>query len=111
MDHTLLVPCLDILASTLLWEHQAQQVVATGTIPLKVDLAWLLKVTVRCLAMAGVFQAVLVDTAAVIRCKVAMAALQVLVDILLMVKLATTAATRVNTLTSCDRTVQPGGPL
>lgn len=69
---------------------------ATGTTLLKVDLAWLLKDTVRCLATEEVFQAVLVDMAVVTICKVAMVALHTLEDILLTVRPATTAATRVN---------------
>lgn len=96
MDHTLLVLCLDILTSSRLWELQALLVVATGTTLLKGDLAWL-RDMVRCLATEEVFLTVLVDTAAATRCKVAMVALQALVDILLTVKLATTEATKVNT--------------
>lgn len=111
MDRILLVLCLGILISSLLWELRALQVVATGTTLHKRDLAWLLKDTVRCLATAGVFRAALVDTAAATRCKVAMVALQVLVVILQMVKPATTEATRVDILRSSDMMVQPGGPL
>ena len=84
---------------------------ATGITLLKGDLAWLLRDMVRCLATEGVFLAVLVDTAAATRCKLATVALQALVDILLTVKLATTAATKVNTLTQFARIVQSGNSL
>ena len=84
---------------------------AIGTIPLKEDLGWLLRDTVRCLAAVEVFRAVLVDMAVVIRCKVVMVALQALVHILLTVKLATTVATRVNKSTYSDTTVHPVIPL
>ena len=67
-----------------------------GTTRLKRDLEWLLRDTVRCRATAGVFLAVLVGMAAAIKCQVAMVGLQVLVDILPMVKLVITAATRVD---------------
>ena len=67
---------------------------AIGIILLKGDLAWPLKDMVRCLATAGLFLAAPVDMAAVTRCKAATAALQALVDILPMVKLATTVAIR-----------------
>ena len=67
-----------------------------GTTRLKRDLEWLLRDTVRCRATAGVFLVVLVGMAAAIKCQVAMVGLQVLVDILPMVKLVITAATRVD---------------
>lgn len=73
---------------------------ATGTTPLKGDPAWLLKDMARYLATA----AVLVDMVAVTRCKVAMVALQALVDILQTVKPGTTAATRVDILVYSDMT-------
>ena len=57
---------------------------------------WVLRDTVRCLALVEAFQAVLEDTAAVIRCKAVMVALKAQVDMLPTAKLATTAATRVN---------------
>ena len=107
MDHILPALCLGILTNSLLWELQVLQVVAIGTIPLKEDLGWVLRDTVRCLAVVEAFRAALVDMAVVIRCKVAMVALQALVDILLMVKLATTAATRDDHLTYSDATVYP----
>ena len=78
-----------------------------GITRLKRDLEWLLRDTVRCRAMAGVFLAVPVGMAAVIRCQVAMAGLQALVDILLMVKLVITAATRVDKSARSDTTVYP----
>ena len=77
---------------------------AIGTTLLKGDQVWLLKDTVRCQAMVVVFRAVLVDTAAATRCKVAMVALQVLVAILPMAKPATTVATRVDLLQYSDAT-------
>ena len=80
---------------------------AIGTTRLKRDLEWLLRDTVRCQATAGVFLAVLVDMAVVIRCQVAMVGLQALVDILLMAKLVITAATRVDKSTCSDTTVYP----
>ena len=104
MDHTLLVLCLDIPTTSLLWGLRARQVVAIGITLLKGDQPWLLKDTVRCLAMVVVFRAVLVDTAAATRCKVAMVALQVLVAILPMAKPATTVATRVDPLQYSDAT-------
>ena len=82
----------------------------TGITLLKADLASRLKHTVKCLAMAGVFQPVLVDTAEATRCKVAMVALQALVDILTTVKPATTAATRVDAMTNSKMTFQLCGP-
>lgn len=84
---------------------------ATGITPLKQDLVWRLKDMARCLPMAGVSRAVLVDTAVVTKCKVPMAALQALVDILQMVKQGITAATRVDFSLHSDTTVQLGGPL
>ena len=69
---------------------------AIGTTQLKRDLEWLLRDTVRCQATAGVFLAVLLGMAVVIRCQVVMVGLQALVDTLLMVKLVITAATRVD---------------
>lgn len=84
---------------------------ATGTTLPKEDLAWLIKDTVKCLPTVGVSLVALVDTAGATRCKAAMVGLQVLVDILLTVKPATTAATRVNKLTNSDTIVQIGGPL
>lgn len=75
------------------------------------NLAWVLRDMVRCLVTAGVFRAVLVDTAAVIRCKVAMVDLQALVDILPTVKPAITAAIRADILKPSETTVQFGGPL
>ena len=78
-----------------------------GITRLKRDPEWLLRDTVRCRAMAGVFLAVPVGMAAVIRCQVAMAGLQAPVDILLMVKLVITAATRVDTPARSDTTVYP----
>lgn len=82
-----------------------------GITLLKGDLAWRLKGMVKCLATAGVFQPVLVDTAEATRCKVAMVDLQALVDILPTVKPATTAATRVDALTYFHTTIQLGGPF
>ena len=107
MDHILLALCLGIPTNSLPWELQVLQVAAIGTTPLKEDLAWPLRDTVRCLAVVEAYLAVLVDMAVVIKCKVAMVALQALVDILLMVKLATTAATRVDQSTYPDTTVYP----
>ena len=103
LDHILPVLCLGILTNSLPWELRALQVVATGTTLLKRDLEWLLRGTVRCLAMVGAFRAALVDMAVVIRCKAAMVALQALVVILLMVKLAITAATRVDASANFDK--------
>ena len=104
MDHTLLAPCPVIHNSSHPWELRVLQVVATGITLRNLDLAWALKDTVRCQATGGVFQAVLVDTAAGTRCKVAMVALQALVDILPMVNPAITVATRVDTATSSNTT-------
>ena len=59
----------------------------------KVVQAWLPNMA-KCLAPLEVFLVVLVDTDVLTRCKVAMADLRVLVDTLLMVKLATTEDTR-----------------
>ena len=78
---------------------------AIGITRLKRDLEWLLRDTVRCLAMVGAFPAVLVDMVVVIRYKAAMVALQVLVDMLLMARLVITAATRVDKSTYSDTAV------
>ena len=111
MDHTLLAPCPVIHNSSPPWELRVLQVVATGITLRNRDLAWALKDTARCQATGVVFQAVLVDTAAGTRCKVAMVALQALVDILPMVNPATMAATRADTATSSDTTNPTGGYL
>ena len=106
MDHTPPVLCLDILTSSPPWELQVLQVAAAiGTTRLKRDLEWLIRDMVRCLAMAGGFRAVPVDMVVLTSCKVAMVALQALVDIHLMVKLVITAATRVDESPCCHRTV------
>ena len=112
MDHTLLAPCPVIHNSSPLWELRVLQVVAIGITLRNQDLAWALKDTARCQATGGVFQAVLVGTAAGTRFKVAMVALQALVDILPMVNPAATAATRVD-ISTCSDTKNPvtGGPL
>lgn len=74
-----------------------------GTTLLKGDLEWLLTDMARCLAMVEVFRVLLVDMAVAIRCKVAMGALQALVDIPRTVKPAVMADTKGSILTYSTR--------
>ena len=83
---------------------------AIGITRPKRDLEWLLRDMVRCLATVGAFPAVLVDMVVVIRCKAAMVALQVLVDILLTARLVLTAATKVDKSTYFHTAVITGIP-
>ena len=106
---TPLVLCQAIPINDPQWEAQVQLAVAFKATEVKEVRLCLPKDTVRCLiALEVCLLAVLVDMDVLIRCKAVTVALQALADILLTVKLATTADTRADSSSNSTPSFRTG---